>query len=48
MTFMSNFVMGMCTILTFDGEFIDHFGHSDLFILKIDEVMFYSSSNSCC
>lgn len=38
---------GMCTILAFDGEFIDHFGHSDVFILKVDEVMFYSSSNSC-
>ena len=38
---------GLCTILAFDGEFIDHFGHCDLFILKIDQVMFYSSSNSC-
>jgi hypothetical protein len=37
---------GMCTELTFDGEFVDHFVHSDLFILKIDEVMFYSSSTS--
>lgn len=30
---------GMCTTLAFDGDFIDHVGHSGLFILKIDEVL---------